>query len=831
MQRRGWHLILISLHNDANGVLQKKPLIAGLEKTGVRWGATPHFDVLRADYTRLAARWPNIGLGVPIGVDNNIFALELDTPLGHVDRNDMDHLHALEKQHGKLPTTLCARTPTGSMHFYFKLPRGYGVDFRLKKNLGPIEVMSEGAYLVVPPTIRPGYDVAYRWIDEDAVIAEAPQWLLDLITAPITEDVNGGGGGGCEYEDPYIVAPTVAFIPNDEAPHEDYIAVGMAIKACVADNAIAFAIWDTWAAQAKKNNKERNNAAVWKTLKPTRTGYGALVNRARAAEPDWENRTFYLEDELTYKMFKFTAAVFGFEPPTWPLRGGDGIGLKGKWREPEDAKPKPDDAEPKPEDAQPGTTDDEVMLIDPWERNIVPPFPIDVLPTLLQDYVGAQAEIIGCDTACIAMGALATFSGALDHRFRLKMMRNGNWYASPRLWVLLVGDPATRKTPSMDAVLLPLKHQDYRIRQDWLRRRKEWEEDEETELPEPPAPPRYVVNDTTVEKLGEILARSPKGVLVAADEVAGWLGSMERYGGGRGMSDRAFWLQAHNGGPYTVDRIKRGEIYVENLSTSILGGIQPERLKAIANLTSDGLLQRFLPVMMNEAPYAKDQPIKDEAYGNLIHAMMKATASRIEMADDALANMDRLRLHLHDLECVANEVSLGFQTFVGKLPVVCGTFALMFYLIEEILRDPSWVGSNPIQWHMVEKARRLIVDFTLPHAMEFYSIGNDVHERVRKIASWILTSKIEAIIPSDITATFKAFRQLGDNQLVQINHLLSPLVAGGWLWPDDTTPVCRHWRVNPAVTTRFAARTATEQARKAALWDLFKHPATPRNTT
>src|SRR6516164_2652353 len=188
MQRRGWHLFLL----DAQ---QKKPLEGTLARTGVRWGATPHFDVLRANYNRLMRQYAHIGLGVPTGVDNNIFALELDTPEGHAERDDAVHLAKLEAEHGKLPSTLTTLTPTGSRHLYFKLPPRYGVDFRLKNKLGPIEVKGEGHYLVAPPTLRPGYDVPYLWIDEDAAIAEAPEWLLDLLTVPITVDEGGG-----EYE-------------------------------------------------------------------------------------------------------------------------------------------------------------------------------------------------------------------------------------------------------------------------------------------------------------------------------------------------------------------------------------------------------------------------------------------------------------------------------------------------------------------------------------------------------------------------------------------------------------------------------------------------------
>ena len=75
---------------------------------------------------------------------------------------------------------------------------------------------------------------------------------------------------------------------------------------------------------------------------------------------------------------------------------------------------------------------------------------------------------------------------------------------------------------------------------------------------------------------------------------------MEKYGGttkGAG-ANRAFWLKAYDGGPYVVDRIQRGENFVENLSVSLIGGVQPKRLAELHGLTSDGLLQRFLPTIM-----------------------------------------------------------------------------------------------------------------------------------------------------------------------------------------------------------------------------------------
>src|SRR3954454_4461317 len=53
--------------------------------------------------------------------------------------------------------------------------------------------------------------------------------------------------------------------------------------------------------------------------------------------------------------------------------------------------------------------------------------------------------------------------------------------------------------------------------------------------------PRIAVADATPEKLCEILAKQPGGVLQYRDELAGWL-NFDRYSGGKG--ERAFWLEA-----------------------------------------------------------------------------------------------------------------------------------------------------------------------------------------------------------------------------------------------------------------------------------------------
>lgn len=69
---------------------------------------------------------------------------------------------------------------------------------------------------------------------------------------------------------------------------------------------------------------------------------------------------------------------------------------------------------------------------------------------------------------------------------------------------------------------------------------------------EPPKRTRYLVNDTTVEKVGEILADNPNGVLLFRDELVGFL-ALDREGQ---EGARTFFLESWNGdGRFTFDRI------------------------------------------------------------------------------------------------------------------------------------------------------------------------------------------------------------------------------------------------------------------------------------
>jgi hypothetical protein len=285
---------------------------------------------------------------------------------------------------------------------------------------------------------------------------------------------------------------------------------------------------------------------------------------------------------------------------------------------------------------------------------------------------------------------------------------------------------------------------------------------------------------------------------------------MEKYAGNRGAAaDRGFWLKAFDGGAYSIDRISRGETWIQNLSVALIGGIQPKLLAEMEGLTSDGLLQRFLPVMLQPAPLALDRPGNDEEYDKLVRKLIFARPERIILGDNALEVMHALRQELHDIETASMGLASGFQSFVGKLPGYAGRLALILHMASH----PDHGQTYAISESTVENVRKLVLEFFVPHAVAFYQAaeGNAEADRLRAIASWILTSGKTRIRAADLTGKVRSLRGLS---VFDINRRLSPLVAGGWLDPDEPGPGCRLWTVNPGVFPLFEERRTREGDRK-----------------
>jgi hypothetical protein len=218
------------------------------------------------------------------------------------------------------------------------------------------------------------------------------------------------------------------------------------------------------------------------------------------------------------------------------------------------------------------------------------PFPVDALPEPIRGFVDAGARAIGCDPSYLALPLLTAIAAAIGNTRRLELKRG--WSAPPILWGAIVGESGTAKTPAFKLVMRPVRGRQLRAFKDFEARQREYEaaldawheakKGERGEKPQPPTCERFIVSDTTVEALAPLLLANSRGLLLARDELAGWIGSFDRYAGkGKAGADSANWLSMFNAESIIVDR-KTGiprTIHVPEAAVCVSGGIQPAILQ------------------------------------------------------------------------------------------------------------------------------------------------------------------------------------------------------------------------------------------------------------
>jgi hypothetical protein len=253
---------------------KKKSYKAAKFSSGQNWGKTKSAEEIKRDF----ARWPDANVGIPTGVENNIFVVEADTPEGH-EVDGIAALKELEAEHGKLPDTLMAISPTGSLHHFFNHPGG-GVKIKNSASeIAPgIDVRGEGGMVIAPPSVKPGVG-AYRWLN-NLPIADAPSWLVALVTA----NDDGERQPGAEPEaDPARVAAALAVMPNADIGWDEWNRIGMAVWRATGGR--GFAEFDAWSQKSAKYDAN-NTAEKWAKFfesPPNQIGAGTLFWLASAA--------------------------------------------------------------------------------------------------------------------------------------------------------------------------------------------------------------------------------------------------------------------------------------------------------------------------------------------------------------------------------------------------------------------------------------------------------------------------------------------------------------------------------------------------------------------
>ena len=481
------------------------------------------------------------------------------------------------------------------------------------------------------------------------------------------------------------------------------------------------------------------------------------------------------------------------------------------------------------------STDDPWPDPQPLEPTIpaVPDFNLDMLPNVLVPFVRDVSERMGQPTDFFTIPLMITAAAALGSRWAVcPKAFDKSWRESAVLWGGVVAKPGAKKSPSISIATKPIQNIEQRLAREYqiahsfyLSEKKQYDASAKKGKGSPPSGPapvepkqqRAIIQDSSYQKVTEIMSNSPCGLLGLYDEIAGLIASWDSNGQ---ETARSFYLTAWNGNqPYTVDRIDRGTSRIERAFLCIVGGIQPSILEQYIQSAkgggkgNDGLVQRFqllsypdLDTGLKEVDRAADEPA-EKAANDAIEALRSLDPAKLgierlngdnrailHFAPDAQKLFDQVRLKI-DNRAVSNEEDDIMASHLSKMPATIAKLAMLIHLLDG--------GTGPITLVATEKAAKWRV-YLYKHAKRIYGSG--------QVGTTQLASRLgKKLIASTIKEPFTAreilrpqWSGLTDSKLVE--DALVELEEAGWIKGTPNKPATGRstilYNLNPALVKK-----------------------------
>lgn len=437
------------------------------------------------------------------------------------------------------------------------------------------------------------------------------------------------------------------------------------------------------------------------------------------------------------------------------------------------------------------------------------------LPQVIYTVASDYAERLQCPIDYLVVAMLSAAGAVVGNRVGIfPYSQDETWQVFPALWGGIVGDPGSKKSPAIQAAHKPLHRleelaaQEYeaaviehkKADTDYKLQLEDWKKGKSKSEPKPPKSPkrkRLIVNDSTYQKLGEILAENPRGILAIGDELSGLLSQLDTPGQ---EAARGFYLSGWSGTQsYSFDRIGRGLVMIPRVCLGVFGGFQPDKIKGYVlasqrgKSTNDGMLQRFQLIVWPdplETIKIVDRPPNHAALEqyNRIILRLNGDIRELGLGGKTIPN-GSLMLHFEpDAQVCFNEwyesneslIAHGTpdparQSHFSKYRSLVPALALLFHLIEQ--------HQSSVCKECVLKAIRF-TQFLKTHADRIYSsaIGHD-HASTRLLAERILNGQLADGFTCR-SVELKGWSGLGSKERAQA--AIDALVEYGWLFPVET---------------------------------------------
>ena len=730
--------------------------------------AVPHGCHDASDDPDTIGRWwrdyPEANVGIATGTGLVVLDLDVDS-----DRNidGRYELERLEAEVGPLPTTATVTTPRGGEHRYFHVAAGIDIRNSASKVAPGIDIRAAGGYVIAPPSKRPDGS-CWSWRPGPITgIAALPSPWLDLLMKKPSQECS-------------TAAPKCPMKRRDGSPG----AYGQAaLEAECADvagtpeggrnarlNRAAFAV-----GQLVAGGELEEHEAV-----------DALLNAALAAGlPEAEARR--------------------------TIRSGFDTGQ----REPRTAPPREEQPPPRDEDSPGWRADGEpaepdLGVLESYRRP-APPLPLELLGRWGQ-WCADAAEGAGTPVDYVAGGLLGVAAGTIGNAVRVSPWRG--WEEPSVLWVGLVGDPSSSKSPALDPFSRAVSSLERRWREPFEEELSRWKAEAAVaeawrsawkqtakkalmagkeppepppEPPEPPICPRLRITDVTPEALASVLEGNPRGVWLLRDELAAWLGGFGRYAQGAAAGERAMWIECYGARSHKIDRKGPGSLLIPRMAVSITGTTQPARLDSLVlSGDDDGLASRFLWTWPEPLPprrprraanlslleraleWLRELPMPADDYGDPSPVLLS-------LSPDATDTLQTWREEHHE---ATRGLGGLMASAAGKAPGLVLRLALVLELLD--VAGTSAPPPGVVSQAALLRGIALWTDYFAPMAQRVYGDAAlpEADRDASTLARWIAKER-----PSVVNARKlrRKVRLPGLTKVYRVEAAIGVLIEAGWL--------------------------------------------------
>jgi hypothetical protein len=355
-------------------------------------------------------------------------------------------------------------------------------------------------------------------------------------------------------------------------------------------------------------------------------------------------------------------------------------------------------------------------------------FPVDVFPDPVRQIIYETNRCLRFPVDFIGASLLFASSVAIGNTYSVEIL-NG-YTQNAVLYVALVGQTGTTKTPPVSFALKPIEDLDKVNYRQYLDRKKAYQmfiamsmkerEKQGNPFPEKPVWSQYLVSDFTPEALVESHFHNPRGIGVYSDELAGWIYNFNRYSKG---NDEQFWLSNWSGKPIRINRKTSDTFFIPRPFISVIGTIQPAVLsKLMKDRVENGFIDRLLFVFPEslQKEYWSEEELSPEIpriWEGIIKSLLglpliygeDQDVTPVIMPFDVEAKL-RLRVWQRKITDLSNHSS---DQVIPGIYAKMEQYASRFALCLELLRNVTGQGaSDVIALESVEGAIKLAEYFT-----------------------------------------------------------------------------------------------------------------------